>query len=33
MGRGSLRVLSAKLEAAGHGVSLPTLARPLRKLD
>jgi Rhodopirellula transposase DDE domain len=31
--RSSLRALSTKLEAAGHGVSLPTLARLLRKLD
>ena len=31
--RSSLRTLGAKLEAAGHGVSLPTLARLLRKLD
>jgi hypothetical protein len=28
-----LRTLSNKLEAAGHGVSVPTLARLLRKLD
>ena len=31
--RSSLRALSARLEAAGHGVSLPALARLLRKLD
>lgn len=31
--RSSLRALSAKLEAAGHAVSVPTLARLLRKLD
>ena len=31
--RSSLRTLSTKLDAAGHGVSLPTLARLLRKLD
>ena len=31
--RSSLRALGARLEAAGHGVSLPTLARLLRKLD
>jgi len=31
--RSSLRTLSAKLEAAGHAVSVPTLARLLRKLD
>src|SRR5262249_16309352 len=31
--RSSLRALSTKLEAAGHGVSLPTLARLLGKLD
>jgi hypothetical protein len=31
--RSSLHTLSTKLEAAGHGVSLPTLARLLRKLD
>jgi hypothetical protein len=31
--RSSLRALSVKLEAAGHAVSVPTLARLLRKLD
>ena len=31
--RSSLRTLSAKLEAAGHAVSVPTVARLLRKLD
>ena len=31
--RSSLRTLSAKLETAGHAVSVPTLARLLRKLD
>jgi len=31
--RSSLRTLSAKLEAAGHAVSVPTIARLLRKLD
>ena len=31
--RSSLRTLSAKLEVAGHAVSVPTLARLLRKLD
>lgn len=31
--RSSLRTLSAKLEAAGHAVSVPTLARLMRKLD
>ncbi len=31
--RSSLRTLSVKLEAAGHVVSVPTIARLLRKLD
>jgi len=31
--RSSLRTLSAKLEAAGHAVSPPTVSRLLRKLD
>ena len=31
--RSSLRMLSVKLESAGHAVSVPTLARLLRKLD
>jgi Rhodopirellula transposase DDE domain len=31
--RSSLRTLTAKLEAAGHVVSVPTLARLLRQLD
>jgi hypothetical protein len=31
--RSSLRTLSVKLEAAGHAVSVPALARLLRKLD
>jgi hypothetical protein len=31
--RSSLRTLSAKLEAAGHTVSPPTVGRLLRKLD
>ena len=31
--RSSLRTLSAKLEAAGHAVSPPTVGRLLRKLD
>ena len=31
--RSSLRTLSAKLEAAGHAISPPTVGRLLRKLD
>ena len=31
--RSSLRTLSAKLEAAGHAVSPPTVSRLLRKLE